>query len=214
MQASLPRLVPKRFCRHPALVAAVLAVWLASVSPLAWAHQAEGASAGGFLSGLLHPLVGADHLLAMLAVGMWGAILGRPLLFALPVVFPLLMLAGAGLGILGVALPRVEWGIAISVVALGLAIALAWRAPIALALALVGIFGVFHGHAHGTELPTSADPAAYAAGFILATGLLHLAGVAIGTLWNRTAGRSVVRSSGALIGAAGIWFLAGALLAA
>lgn len=183
------------------------ALSLAALCPSAWAHVSDGAGAGGFVSGLLHPVLGADHLLAMLAVGMWGAILGPPLLFALPVVFPMLMLAGAALGILGIALPVVEWGIALSVVALGLAIALAWRAPAVVALAVVGVFGIFHGHAHGTELPSSVDPAAYAAGFILATGLLHLAGIAIGTLWSRTGGRPVVRGSGALIGAAGVWFL-------
>lgn len=183
---------------------------LALLSLPAMAHVPQGAGLSGFLAGLLHPVLGLDHLLAMIAVGVWGAVLGRPLLWALPVAFPLLMLAGAALGMFGVPLAGVEAGIALSVVVLGLATALAWRAPVALALAVVAAFGLFHGHAHGTELPQSADPAAYAAGFVLETGLLHLAGVAIGSLWRLAAGRALVRAAGAAVCGAGLWLLAGA----
>lgn len=179
----------------------------AGVSPDVFAHVPVAAQAGGFLSGLLHPVLGPDHLLAMVAVGLWGAILGRPLMLLLPLVFPMLMLSGAALALVGVSLPGAEYGIALSVLALGVAVASAWRPAAALALSLVAVFGAFHGYAHGTELPASADPVAYAAGFIIATGLLHGAGILLGLLWNRGGGRVLVRLGGAAIGAIGTWFL-------
>jgi urease accessory protein len=174
----------------------------------AQAHSGEG-SVNGFLAGVLHPVTGFDHLLAMIAVGIWGATLGMPLIWALPVAFPLLMVVGGILGISGIPLPYVESGIAASVLILGLAIALAWRAPIPVALAIVAAFGVFHGYAHGAELPTAASPAAYVAGFVLCTGALHLAGIAIGTLKKLPRGEQALRASGGLIAAAGVWILAG-----
>lgn len=175
---------------------------------LAQAHTG-GAVVGGFTSGFMHPLSGIDHLLAMVAVGIWGATLGRPLLIALPIVFPMLMVVGGVLGISDVPLPYVEPGIAMSVVVLGLAIAAAWRAPVAVAVAIVAVFGVFHGFAHGQELPESAAPAAYAAGFVLSTGLLHLAGIAIGALKALPRGTQMLRASGGLIAATGVWILFG-----
>lgn len=174
----------------------------------AQAHS-EGASAGGFVSGYLHPLSGLDHLLAMVAVGIWGATLGRPLVWALPVAFPLMMVVGGVLGIAGVPLPFVETGVGVSVVVLGLAIALAWRAPVPVAVAIVAVFAVFHGHAHGAELPASAVPAAYAAGFVVSTGLLHLAGVAIGLAHGQPWGPKLLRAGGVAIAAAGVWILLG-----
>jgi urease accessory protein len=174
----------------------------------AQAHTDVGV-AGGLLSGFMHPLSGLDHLLAMVAVGIWGATLGRPLVWALPVAFPMLMVVGGVLGIAGVPLPYVETGIAVSVVVLGLAIAAAWRAPVAVAIAIVAVFGVFHGFAHGTELPETAAPAAYAAGFVISTGLLHLAGIAIGLLKELPKGGQILRASGALIAATGVWILVG-----
>lgn len=181
---------------------------LLCTTALAQAHTGS-AVVGGFLSGFMHPLSGLDHLLAMVAVGIWGATLGRPLLIALPVVFPMLMVVGGILGITGVPLPYVEPGIAMSVVVLGLAIAAAWRAPVAVAIAIVAVFGVFHGFAHGQELPESAAPAAYAAGFVLSTGLLHLAGIAIGAIKSLPRGGQLLRGSGALIAATGVWILLG-----
>lgn len=192
------------------LVRAAAAMLLAAAMP-AWAHVEQAGGGSGFVAGLLHPVLGPDHLLAMVAVGMWGAVLGRPLVLALPVAFPLLMLIGAALALLGIEVPAVETGIALSVLVLGLAIAFAWRAPLVVAVAVVGAFGVFHGHAHGTELPQSATPAAYAAGFLLSTGALHLAGIAIGLLWPNRTGRRIVQAGGAAIAAAGIWFLAQAM---
>ncbi len=172
------------------------------------AHTGES-GANGFLAGVLHPLTGFDHLLAMVAVGIWGATLGKPLVWALPVAFPMLMVVGGVLGITGVPLPFIESGIATSVVVLGLAIATAWRAPVPIALAIVAAFGIFHGYAHGAELPSAASPAAYVAGFVLCTGALHLTGVAIGTLKRLPKGEQVLRASGGLIAAAGVWIFAG-----
>jgi urease accessory protein len=172
------------------------------------AHTGEG-TVGGLISGFLHPITGFDHLLAMVAVGIWGATLGRPLVWALPVAFPLLMVVGGVLGITGMPLPYVESGIAVSVVVLGLAIAVAWRAPVAVAVAIVAAFGVFHGYAHGAELPEAASPAGYVAGFVLCTGLLHLVGIALGMVKTLPNGAQILRASGGLIAAAGVWILAG-----
>lgn len=174
----------------------------------AFAHV-EGAMVGGLASGFIHPLTGADHIAAMVAVGIWGAFLGRPAIWLLPIVFPLVMTVGGALGVMGVPLPGVEEGIAGSAIVLGLAVALAARPPLWLAAVVVGIFAIFHGHAHGTELPEAADPIAFAVGFVLATGLLHLAGIAIGYLVRWPAGRVAVRGTGGVIAVAGVVFLLG-----
>ena len=121
------------------------------------AHTGTGL-AGGFGSGFRHPLTGVDHLLAMVSVGLWGAFLGRPLVFALPVIFPVVMVAGAVMGMLDVPLPPVEIGIAFSVAVLGGCIALSVKAPVWVASLIVAIFAIFHGYAHGKELPSAADP--------------------------------------------------------
>ena len=147
----------------------------------AFAHSADRIG-GGFASGFMHPLLGPDHVVAMLAVGLWGAFLGSPALWVLPVVFPLVMALGGVLGVLGVPLPGVEIGIALSAVALGAMVALAVRPPLWLAGLMVAMFAVFHGHAHGAELPQEANPLVYSLGFVLATGLLHLGGIGFGTL--------------------------------
>ena len=164
------------------------------------AHGGTGLP-GGLEAGFLHPLTGPDHLLAMVSVGIWGAFLGPPLIHALPAIFPLMMVAGAELGMLGAPMPPVELGVAASVLALGGAIAAGWRAPAWAACLLVGLFALFHGYAHGRELPSAADPLGYSAGFVLATGLLHLSGIALGTLKARA------RPIGAGIGLAGLWFV-------
>ncbi len=184
------------------------ALLLVLVTTSTQAHT-DQVTTGGFLAGYLHPLTGLDHMLAMVAVGIWGAALGRPLIWALPVAFPLLMVVGGVLGILGVPLPYVEPGIALSVVVLGLAILSAWQAPVGIAVAIVAAFGLLHGFAHGTELPGSAAPAAYSAGFVVSTGLLHLAGIAIGTLRSLPHGSSMLRASGGLIATTGVWILLG-----
>jgi urease accessory protein len=186
-------------------VAAILLMMLALASPAA-AHTGEGL-AGGFAGGFMHPLLGPDHIAAMLAVGLWGAFLGAPAIFILPVVFPLVMALGGVLGILGVPLPGIEIGIAVSAVVLGLMVALAAKPHLAIAAVLVGAFAIFHGHAHGTELPDGTDALAYALGFVIATGLLHLAGIAFGLLTKYPGGRLAVRAAGGAIAIAGIVFL-------
>lgn len=160
------------------------------------------------MGGLAHPVFGLDHVVAMVAVGLWGAFLGAPAIVVLPIVFPLVMAAGGVLGILGVPLPGVEIGIAVSAVVLGLMVVFAVRPPLWIAAVLVGIFAIFHGHAHGAELPPGADALAYSAGFVFATGLLHLAGIAIGLLTRWPAGQLIVRTAGGLIACVGVVFLA------
>ena len=171
----------------------------------ALAHS--GDVAGGFVGGLAHPLSGPDHVAAMVAVGLWGAFLGSPAIVILPVVFPLVMAVGGVLGILGVPLPGVEIGIAVSAALLGMMVALAAKPPLWVAAVLVGIFAIFHGHAHGAELPPGADALAYSAGFVIATGCLHLAGIAFGLLARWPAGRIAVRAAGGAIALAGLMFL-------
>ena len=190
------------------LAAAGAAVLLAlSVAP-ALAHEGEGLT-GGFLSGLQHPIYGWDHVVAMVAVGLWGAVLGAPALWILPLVFPLVMALGGALGVLGVPMPAVELGIAASGLVLGLMVALWVKAPIWVAAVLVGAFAIFHGHAHGTELPEAANPIAYAVGFVIATGALHVAGIAFGALNGIKGGQWAVRGAGAVIALAGAAFLTG-----
>lgn len=179
---------------------------LLAVTAPALAHTAEGV-AGGFVSGFLHPLAGWDHVIAMVAVGLWGAFLGRPALWLLPVVFPMVMALGGALGVLGVPLPGVEVGIALSAIVLGAMVALAARPPLTVAAVIVGCFAIFHGHAHGTELPTSASPVAYSLGFVIATGCLHAAGIGFSLVTRWPQGRWLVRASGAAIAALGAHFL-------
>jgi len=162
---------------------------------------------GGFIGGFAHPLFGADHIAAMVAVGLWGAFLGPPAIFILPIVFPLVMAFGAVLGVLGVPVPAVEAGIAVSAAVLGLMVALAARPPLWIAAIIVGAFAIFHGHAHGAELPPGADALAFAVGFVVATGCLHLTGIAFGLLTRWPAGRIAVRAAGAVIAVAGLMFL-------
>ncbi len=167
------------------------------------------AEAGGFVSGLSHPVNGWDHVVAMVAVGLWGAFLGAPAIWLLPVVFPLVMALGGAAGVLGLPLPMIETGIALSGVVLGLLIAFAVRAPLWVAAVIVGVFAVFHGHAHGTELPEAANPLAYGVGFVIATGILHIIGIGFGFLAGSRPGRIAVRTLGVAIAAAGGAFLFG-----
>lgn len=190
-------------------VAIVLLV-LAVVPTAAAAHDGTGL-AGGFVSGFVHPLSGFDHMLAMICVGLWGAFLGRPLIYALPTLFPSAMAIGGGVGMLGLPIPPVELGIALSVLVLGAMILFAVRAPVVVACAIVAIFALFHGYAHGMELPSAADPVGYSAGFVLCTGLLHLVGIALGTLRAYPVGTLALRGAGGAIVIAGVWFMAAAL---
>jgi urease accessory protein len=189
--------------------ASVLAAWVA-VPSLACAH-AEGGRAEGLLAGLQHPVSGLDHVLAMVAVGLWGAQLGAPAIWVLPVTFPVVMALGGLLGLLGIPLPGVEAGIAVSALVLGIAVSTAWRPPLFAAAAVVGLFAVFHGHAHGTELPPGSNGLLYSLGFVTATGMLHAAGIGMGTLQRWEVGQITLKAAGAGIAVAGALFLARAL---
>lgn len=180
---------------------------LALAAAAAHAHTETGV-AGGLVSGFLHPIFGPDHLVAMVAVGLWGAQLGAPAIWALPITFPLVMAFGAVLGVAGFPLPGVELGVSASALVLGAMVALCVRPPLAVAGVLVAAFAIFHGFAHGTELPAAANPLAYGVGFVTSTGLLHLCGILLGTLIRWPAGMHVVRASGGVVAACGAYFLA------
>jgi len=171
------------------------------------AHIVSGES-GGFISGLKHPWSGWDHICAMVAVGLWGAQLGMPAIWVLPVTFPVIMAFGGFLGLIGVPFPGDEIGIAASAILLGLMVLLAARPPLAVAMVLVGIFGLFHGYAHGHELPPGQNGLLYSIGFVVATGTLHAVGITIGLAHLWKPGRVIIRAAGAAITVAGFIFLA------
>ena len=171
------------------------------------AAHVESGAVGGFLSGLAHPVSGLDHVIAMVAVGLWGAQLGMPALWALPVAFPMMMAFGGLLGLIGAPLPGVEIGIAASAIVLGGLVLADARLPLAAALTVVAVFAIFHGHAHGTELAPDEDAMLYSIGFVIATGLLHAVGIGLGVMHRWTSGRFVLRGAGALVFCGGIWFL-------
>jgi urease accessory protein len=194
--------------RHALLVLVLLLVPLA-----AFAHEQNVSAGVGFATGFLHPIRGIDHVLAMFAIGLWGAQLGMPGIWVLPVAFPMVMAFGGALGIAGVLLPGTEIAIALSVISLGAVIALSLRPPVAVALAIAAFFAIFHGHAHGAELPGQAGAIAYSAGFVLATGLIHLSGIGVGLVIHVPRGPVLVRLGGAAIALAGFYLLSGLLLA-
>jgi urease accessory protein len=183
--------------------AAFLLLLLSSSSLLA--HT--GGSGGGFASGFSHPIGGLDHVLAMIAVGIWGAQLGVPSIWFLPIAFPLMMACGAALGLMGYPLPAVEFGIAVSAVILGLMVLIEARPPMALAILIVAFFAIFHGHAHGTELPEGQSGLLYSIGFVLSTGLLHAVGIGIGIIHYLSVGFLILRAAGAVVLMGGLYFL-------
>lgn len=179
-------------------------------APLA-AHAHPGHDGGhdlgwDFTAGALHPLGGLDHVLAMIAVGMWAAQLGRSARWALPAVFVAALAAGAALGAGGVMFSWSEQAIAASVLVLGLLVMTSARAPLGAGVALTACFAIFHGVAHGAEMPAGAGAAGYALGFMMVTGLLHVAGVALGSR-ALSVPRWTLRAGGALVAAAGGWLL-------
>ena len=183
----------------------VVSLLLLSVSS-AFAHPQKG-EAVGFLTGFRHPISGFDHVLAMVAVGLWGAQLGSPAIWLLPVAFPVVMAVGGMLGLMGVPLPGVEYGIALSAILLGAAIMFEVRPPLGIAAALVAFFAIFHGHAHGTELPAGQSALLYSMGFVIATGCLHAAGIAVGTIHRWPWGQRFLRVAGALVSMGGLFFM-------
>lgn len=171
---------------------------------LAHIHAGE---VGGFVSGMRHPISGWDHILAMVAVGLWGSQLGPPAIWLLPVAFPMIMAFGGFLGLVGVPLPGVEYGVAASALVLGFLVVTEKRLPIGVALTIVGTFAIFHGYAHGTELPPGESGLLYSAGFVVATGCLHGVGITIGLLQRWPRGRAAIRAAGAVVAGGGVYFL-------
>ena len=160
---------------------------------------------GGLATGLAHPFMGLDHLLAMVAVGIWAVQLGGRRLMIVPATFVVAMGAGALAGLYGVAMPQVESMVALSVLALGVLVALSVRARWQWAVVVVAVFALFHGHAHGTEMPDFSAPWLYFAGFLIATAVLHAIGVTAGAALKAHPG--VLRTGGVAIGLAGSWLL-------
>ena len=188
-----------------------LLLFLFLLWPVTTYAHVRGGEAIGFASGFEHPISGWDHVLAMVAVGLWGAQLGPPAVWLLPVTFPMVMAFGGMLGLMGVKLPGVEVCIALSAIALGLMVLREAKPNLLAAAFLVGFFAIFHGHAHGTELPPGANGLLYSIGFVMATGLLHATGIAIGTIHRWPKGRVALRVAGAVVMAGGAVFLWGAL---
>jgi urease accessory protein len=182
----------------------LLALLLALTPSVAFAHVGIG-DTNGIAHGFLHPVSGVDHILAMVAVGLFAAHLGGRALWLVPLSFVATMAFGGALGMAGVALPYVEIGVGLSVVVLGIIIASRINPPVAIAMALVGFFAVFHGHAHGAEMPETASALAYAAGFIFATLLLHAVGIGAGLLIGRE--RRITQAAGSAMALAGVAIL-------
>lgn len=196
MRRTMPKLI------SPCIVLTAMLLW----SPPAFAHI-QGSEAAGFFTGLSHPWSGLDHVLAMIAVGLWGAQLGRPALWMLPVTFPMVMATGALLGLLGIPLPGVEIGIACSAILLGAMVLGEFRPGLIIAALLVGFFAIFHGHAHGTELPPGQSGLLYSMGFVAGTGILHGVGIVFGLIHRWPQGQLALRGAGAAIALAGMSFL-------
>jgi urease accessory protein len=184
----------------------VLAALIISLPSYAFAHVERG-QATGFITGLQHPWSGLDHVLAMIAVGIWGAQLGNPPMWLLPVTFPMVMSMGAMMGLLGIPLPGIEIGIALSAILLGTMVVGEIRPKIIIAVLLVGFFAIFHGHAHGTELPAGQSGMFYSMGFVIATGCLHGIGITLGLAHRWPLGKLALRGAGAFIAVMGVTFL-------
>ncbi|MCF1464258.1 HupE/UreJ family protein [Agrobacterium vitis] len=212
-----PRKIPGHFQEHflrrfrainglPLRLMITLLGFAGSAAP-AFAHVLGGPM-GGFGSGFEHPLLGADHFLAMLAVGLWGAQMGGRSVWTLPATFPLIMCIGGVIGMLAdIPDPVISGGIALSLLALGAAIAANWKAPEFASLAIIALFALFHGYPHGKMAPNATDPAAYTVGFVVATGMIHILGIAIGYGLGRLYNGMVVRALGGLIVVAGVYYL-------
>ena len=184
----------------------LLSLFLLLYPLTAFAHK-RGGEAIGFASGFEHPISGVDHVLAMVAVGLWGAQLGAPAIWVLPVVFPMVMALGGMIGLIGIKLPGIELCIALSAVALGFAVFREARPKLWVAAIIVGFFAIAHGHAHGTELPAGASGVLYSIGFVIATGLLHATGIGIGLIHRWSTGRVALRVAGAVVAVGGVFFL-------
>ena len=170
----------------------------------AFAHVSEEGLTGGFISGYIHPLLGWDHVAAMVAVGIWGAFLGSRAIWVLPIVFPFIMVIGGILGMVGVPVPFIVPGIALSSIIIGLAIAFKWRAPLWIASVIVGLFAIYHGYAHGQNLPAASNPIAFALGFVLGSGTLHLIGILFSLIERYNWGVKALQLGGIIIALVGL----------
>ncbi|MER8576032.1 HupE/UreJ family protein [Mesorhizobium sp. M1338] len=187
--------------------ASLSAILLLAASMPAYAHVGIGTTSS-FAAGFMHPLSGLDHMTVMIAVGLWAALKGGKAVLAWPAAFAGVMLAGGALGMLHMPLPFVEPGILASVVVLGLLLALAVDLPVSAGVAIIGLFALFHGHAHGTEVPENASGLEYMAGFAVATALLHATGIAAG-LGLGIRFRGLARAAGAACAAIGVGLVFG-----
>ena len=192
------------------LTALLIACAISIIPSTVYAHEGGNLPLGGFLSGLVHPVLGYDHLLAMLSVGILSAQIGGRAIWTVPATFVGVMALGGVLGLVDVGIKITELGIAFSLVILGSVIASERRLPIILAMIGVGFFAIFHGYAHGTEMPQTAQPVAYAFGFLTGTALIHITGVLIGDISKRyQRGPQVLRFGGGLIAMVGLLFVFG-----
>lgn len=177
---------------------------IAMLPTAASAHTGVG-TAAGFAAGFSHPIGGLDHLLAMLAVGLWAVQMGGKARWAVPAAFVALMMTGGLLGLSGIQLPYVEAGILASVLVLGILIAAGLKLPLLVSMFLVGGFAIFHGHAHGAEMPLTLSAASYSLGFALVTALLHVMGMTAGVILQRLSSAQMLRYAGGLIAMSGLY---------
>jgi urease accessory protein len=188
---------------------ALVFVWIPST---AYAHDGTNLGLGGFLSGMVHPVLGYDHLLAMLSVGMISAQIGGRAIWTVPATFVSVMAVGGLLGLINIGLTVTELGIAVSLVILGLFIAAERKIQTWMVMVGVGFFAIFHGYAHGSEMPDTAEPVLYALGFLIGTALIHVAGVVIGDISRHyERGKIILRVGGGLIAFVGLLFIFGVL---
>jgi urease accessory protein len=177
------------------------------LAPYSAAAHHGGSFANGLLSGFSHPFSGFDHMLAMTAVGLWGAQFGAPAIYLLPISFLVMMAVGGFLGIVGMPLPLDEFGIASSSIVLGVAVAIESHLAVWIAMLIVGGFAIFHGHVHGSELAPEVNALEYSIGLIVATGLLQAIGIAIGLIGSSKRGELAVQGVGAGVALAGVVLL-------
>ena len=187
--------------KHTTTNRTLLSFWLLSISGAALAHP--GHAATGFSAGLMHPFTGMDHLLTMFAIGLWATQMSGRKIWLLPATFTFMLIAGAGLSLVYQSLPLLEPGIAVSVLTLGLLIALSLRLPVLLSASITAMFGLLHGYAHGLEMPGASAPVAYALGFLITTAILHMIGIGVGVA---TRAR-FIQALGVAIAFSGIWML-------
>jgi urease accessory protein len=196
----------RNIMRRPITLISLTAVATAGFSTAAFAHIGDH-SHMSFSEGLMHPFTGLDHVLAMVAVGLWASQLGGRALYLLPLTFPVVMAAGAALGFGGVSLAWIEIGIALSVVVLGAMVAFRAQPSLAVSVPLIGLFALLHGYSHGVELPAEASALTYGLGFIVATAVLHLIGIGLGLSFNRLPVRFAARTAGGAIAVLGVALL-------